>query len=41
MLRSWGCPFKIRHENRQASNIALVIDWAYFRPLLDFAGQYL
>ncbi len=36
-----GVPLKINIKISQASSWAVLIVWAYFRPLLDFARQYL
>ncbi len=41
MLLFWWCPFKNQYKICQAPTWAVLIVWAYFRPLLEFARQYL
>jgi hypothetical protein len=36
-----GVPFKFKKKNRRASSLPAQIIWAYYWPLLEFAGQYL
>jgi hypothetical protein len=41
LLLLWWCPFKIQKENGRASSLPAQTIWAYYWPLLEFAGQYL
>jgi hypothetical protein len=36
-----GVPLKFKKKNGRASSLAAQIIWAYYWPLLEFAGQYL
>ncbi len=36
-----GAPLKFKKKNGRASSLPAQIFWAYYRPLLELAGQYL